>query len=202
VFGSFNQHAKISDECLALWCRVLNEVPAASLVVLDVRDRHIGKTLVRRFERNGIDRARIVLQGRQSFSDYFQSIGNVDIALDTFPYNGATTTFDTVWMGVPVVALQGDRPIARGSYSILKSLDAPELIARSADEYVEINCRLANSPEWRSELRSSLRRRLAASALMDASAFVAALEARYREIWTDWCARQSGHPLSEFEIGR
>ena len=129
VFGSFNQYVKISDECLALWCKVLSRVPESSLLVLDVRQPETRTTLLERIERNGIDPARVTTRGRQSIAEYFAAIGSVDIALDTFPYNGATTTLDTLWMGTPIVALRGDRAIARGCYSILKTLGADELIA-------------------------------------------------------------------------
>jgi predicted O-linked N-acetylglucosamine transferase (SPINDLY family) len=188
VFGSFNQFAKISDACLELWSRLLATVPAASLLILDVRDKEVRKTLLRRLDRYRIDPERVTLRGRESVPSYFQAIGNVDIALDTIPYNGGTTTMDTLWMGVPVVALCGDRGIARGSYSILQSLGAQDLIARDADEYVEINRRLAGSPEWRNHQRATLRYRMRTSPLMNAPQFTADLESAYRTVWSEWCA--------------
>jgi predicted O-linked N-acetylglucosamine transferase (SPINDLY family) len=187
VFGSFNQYAKISDACLDLWSRLLDAVPSASLVILDVRDKEVRKTLLRRLDRYRIDPARVTLRGRESVPNYFQAIGNVDIALDTIPYNGGTTTLDTLWMGVPVVGVRGDRGIARGTYSILRSLGAPELIAGDADEYVEINCRLAASAEWRNRLRATLRDRMLTSPLMNAPQFAADLESAYRTVWAEWC---------------
>ena len=135
----------------------------------------------------GVDPARIVASGRQNFADYFAAIGNLDVALDTIPYNGATTTLDTLWMGTPLVALKGDRAVARGAYSILSSLELSELIADTPEAYVDINVRLARDYEWRSRLRSSLRERLAASPLMDADTFVADLETCYRAMWRSWC---------------
>jgi predicted O-linked N-acetylglucosamine transferase (SPINDLY family) len=189
VFGSFNQYVKITDDCLALWCEVLSRVPDSSLLVLDVRQPETRASLLERVQRNGIDPSRIMTRGRQSIADYFRAIGNVDIAFDTFPYNGATTTLDTLWTGTPIVALRGDRPIARGSYSILRTLDADDLIGHSAEEYVKINVRLARDAAWRSRLRDTLRPRLETSPLMDAKAFTADLEARYREMWRAWCSR-------------
>jgi predicted O-linked N-acetylglucosamine transferase (SPINDLY family) len=188
VFGSFNQYSKISDACLELWSRVLAAVSYASLMILDVRDKEVRKVLLRRLERYRIDPARVSLRGREAVPSYFQAIGNVDIALDTIPYNGGTTTLDTLWMGVPVVALRGDRGIARSSYSILQSLGAQELIASDAEEYVDINSRLAASRQWRHRLRASLRDRLRASPLMDAPRFVSDLEAAYRAAWVRYCA--------------
>ncbi len=191
IFGSFNQYPKLSDACLAMWARILARVPHAELVVFDVRQVKSRETLSARMARAGIDPSRVTFRGRETLTNYFAALGNVDIALDTHPYNGATTTFDALWMGVPLVALRGDRGISRGSYSILQSLGAHELIARSVDEYVDINVRLAGNPEWRAELRRTLRPRLVASPLMDAERFTRALEVHYRAIWREWCAREA-----------
>jgi protein O-GlcNAc transferase len=190
VFGSFNQSAKITDSCLALWSRVLARLPDSELIVFDVRRTGSANSLLARLKALGIDPARVRLRGREPVRDYFAAIGNVDIALDTYPYNGGTTSLDALWMGVPVVGLKGDRGIARGTYSILQSLGADELIARSADEYVVVNERLARDTRWRRHLRESLRSRLSRSPLMDARGFTAALEDRYRAMWQAWCASQ------------
>jgi predicted O-linked N-acetylglucosamine transferase (SPINDLY family) len=194
VFGSFNQFRKISDTCLALWCRILRELPQAELLVMDVKTAEREKDLRDRVARNGIDPARITVRRRQVILDYFSTIGNVDIALDTFPYNGAATTLDTLWMGVPIVGLRGDRGISRGTYSILQSLGTTNLIARDVDDYVDVNIRLARDRNWRDELRTTLRSRLSASPLMDAAGFTSALEERYRGMWRAWC-EQTALPL-------
>ena len=191
VFGSFNQHAKLTGRTLALWSRILREMPRAELVVFDIRQEVVRDSVSRRMRSHGIDPDRVTMRGREAIVDYFAAIGNVDIALDTHPYNGATTTFDALWMGVPLVALRGDRGIARGSYSILRSLGADELIASSDDEYVDLNVRLATDTAWRHRLRDSLRERLAASPLMDTNGFTRALEGHYREAWRGWCAKRS-----------
>jgi predicted O-linked N-acetylglucosamine transferase (SPINDLY family) len=136
-----------------------------------------------------IEPGRVDIHGRTSILGYFAAIADVDIALDTFPYNGATTTLDTLWMGVPLVALRGERGVARSSYSILQSMGSPELIASSPDDYVERNVRLARDGAWRHTLRSTLRKRLAASPLMDATAFVADLETTYTDMCRAWCVR-------------
>ena len=188
VFGSFNQYVKISDACLDSWCRILMQLPDAELLVLDVRSEAMREDLLKRISRRGIDAERLKIRGRVEIFEYFNSIGNVDIALDTFPYNGATTTLDTLWMGTPLAALRGERGISRGCYSILKTLGADELIALNPDEYVDINVRLARDADWRTRLRDTLRPRLVASPLMDAKQFVADLEERYRQMWRAWCA--------------
>jgi predicted O-linked N-acetylglucosamine transferase (SPINDLY family) len=200
VFGSFNQYAKITDRCLALWSRILARVPHAELLVFDVRQEKTKDAFLARIKALGLDPARVTLRGREPVRDYFAALGNVDVALDTLPYNGATTTFDALWMGVPVVGLRGDRGIARGTYSILRTLHADDLIAHSDDEYVAINARLATDPGWRMRLREELRSRLAASPLMDVRGFTRALEDAYRAMWRAWCAssqRAAPGPLDE-----
>jgi protein O-GlcNAc transferase len=193
IFGSFNQYPKVSDFCLDLWCQILVQVPEAKLVVLGVPGGNTQVALRHRLVGRGIDPDRVEVRDRTGILEYFAAIASVDIALDTFPYNGATTTFDILWMGVPLVALYGDRGIARGGYSILQSLNLPELIAHNPAEYVDINVRVARDRVWRDGLRTTLRSRLAASPLMDGPLFVAELEAAYRQMWRAWCS--SARPI-------
>jgi predicted O-linked N-acetylglucosamine transferase (SPINDLY family) len=188
MFGSFNQYAKITDATLALWSRVLRFESNWELVVFDVRHAAARDRLRDRMQRHGIDVDRVTYRGRAPIREYLGAIGNVDIALDTLPYNGATTALDVLWMGVPVVGLRGDRGIARGTYSILRTLEADDLIAKSPEEFVEINLRLAQDGAWRARLRDTLRQRLEISPLMDSRTFTSALEQRYRAMWGEWCA--------------
>jgi predicted O-linked N-acetylglucosamine transferase (SPINDLY family) len=198
VFGSFNQAAKISDVTLSLWARILSALPNAELVVLDVRQAATGAALRRRMAEHGIDTRRVSMVGRLGIDAYFAAIGDVDVALDTTPYNGATTTLDTLWMGVPIVALRGDRGVSRGCYSILSSLGVDDLIARTSDEYVDVNVRLAVDSTWRKRLRATLHELLIDSPLMDVVGFTSALESRYVEMWREWCA-SGRHPN---DVGR
>jgi len=139
VFGSFNQYAKISDACLDLWCRVLGAIPGSRLVVLDVPPGKARDHLRDRLIAQGTDPDRVSIRGREAIRGYFTAIGNVDIALDTFPYNGGTTTLDTLWMGVPVVVQSADRAVARSDYSIMQSVKIRELVAAGPEEYVTEN---------------------------------------------------------------
>ena len=191
VFGSFNQLQKIGDASLDIWCSVLRALPEAELLVIDVSEERSRRTLLDKFAQRSIVPERVTLRGRMDILEYFGTIGNVDIALDPYPYNGATTTLDTLWMGTPMVALEGDRGVARGGYSILRSLGLDELIAGATpEEYVDVNVRLAHDGIWRKALRASLRARMEASPLMDTSKFVAALEAGYRQMWRNWCSTE------------
>ena len=182
VFGSFNQFWKISDSCLDLWLEILQRTPGAELRVVGVPQGKTTDAFRARVEQCGIPADRIRLSPRLDIQQYFAAIADVDIALDTMPYNGATTTLDALWMGVALVALAGDRAVARSATSILSTLGLPELVARTEAEYVDINVRLARDGEWRSRLRATLRTRLLRSPLMDSAQFTRDLEARYREI--------------------
>ena len=182
IFGSFNQFPKISAACLDLWCEVLRRAPRAELQVLGVPQ---GKTATRFLDslaQRGVGADRVTLHPRLDIAAYFSAIGHVDIAFDTFPYNGATTTLDTLWMGVPLVALRGDRGIARGGVSILETLGLPELIASTKADFVDRNLCLVNDIGRRHELRRTLRQQLERSPLMDAAGFTRDLENGYREM--------------------
>ena len=183
VFGSFNQYRKIGDACLDLWCPILARVTRARLTIIDFEAPWLRHTLLDRLSARGVAPERVSILGRLDVPEYFRTLGTVDIALDSFPYNGATTTLDSLWMGTPVVAFRGDRGIARGSYSIMQSLGLGELCARTQDEYVEINTRLARDASWRKFLSARLRPMLKQSPLMDGHQFVADLEAAYRSMW-------------------
>jgi protein O-GlcNAc transferase len=180
VFGSFNQMAKVSDGCLDLWSEVLCRVPGSVLRVHAVPDDVAKVDLLARLAGRGIDASRVETRGRVPTAEYLAAIADVDIALDSMPYNGGTTTLDTYYMGVPLVALAGARGISRGSYSIAKSAGLEELVAHSTAEYVERNVALANDPAARLALRRSIRPRLEASPLMDPARFTRDLEALYR----------------------
>jgi protein O-GlcNAc transferase len=116
----------------------------------------------------------------------------IDIALDPFPYNGTTTTCQALWMGVPVVALRGDRHASRVGASLLTQIGLTDLIADSIGAYVEIAVALASDPARLADLRHSLRRRMAASSLCDAGGFARKTEHAYRTMWQRWC--EATHP--------
>ncbi|HTQ00552.1 MAG TPA: tetratricopeptide repeat protein [Casimicrobiaceae bacterium] len=182
VFGSFNQFFKVSGTSLALWQEILHAVPGATLRIIGVPPGRTTDALSQRFAHAGIAPERIEVRPRVSVPDYFNGLADVDVALDTTPYNGATTTLDALWMGVPVVALRGDRSVARSGVSILATLGVPELVAATPLEYVRLNVELARDAARREALRAGLRQRLLASPLMDAAAFTRDLESHYTRL--------------------
>jgi predicted O-linked N-acetylglucosamine transferase (SPINDLY family) len=116
-----------------------------------------------------------------------QTYERIDIAFDPFPWGGGITTFNALWMGVPVVTLAGQTTVGRGGASILSNLGEPKLIASTKQDYVQIATNLANDLPRLMELRHTLRQRMRASPLMDALRFARNMEAVYREMWRKWC---------------
>jgi len=191
VFSSQNQFAKVSDRCLKLWAQILSKLPNAQLRIASVPPGRGASQILERLERFGISSDRVETVGRVPMKKYLAAFNEIDVALDSMPYNGATTVLDTLWMGVPIVALVGDRSISRGTYSILKTLGRDDLIAETPEKYVDLNVSLATDIEWRSELHRTLREQLQRSPLMDISRFTEDLEAVYRTMWHEWCATRS-----------
>ena len=184
TFGSFNNFAKVTDKVLHLWAKILRAVPRSRLflktAVFDASDGR--EEALRRLEAAGIDLARGRTEGHTA--EYLAAYGEVDIALDTFPYPGGGTTCDALYMGVPVVTWAGARHGARFGASILKNIGlADACCARTADEYAEKACALAADAASLAVLRRTLRTRMEASPLMDAARYMLHLEAAYEKIW-------------------
>lgn len=194
TFGSFNNFAKISDTCLANWAKVLAAVPEARL---RVKSRHIENpqthALLRsRFAAVGGDVARLdMVGGTERSDDHLKQYGEVDIALDTFPYGGMTTTCEALLMGVPVLTVSGERTASRYATAVLSCMGLEDLVAGDADQMAAIAARLAGDREGLRTLRASLRERMLASPLGDATDFTRAMEDAYRDMWAQWCATQT-----------
>ena len=185
TFGCLNNLVKVTDQVVAAWSAVLAAVPGSRLLLLGAaRDENTA----RRFARHGIDPGRVEVAGRRPRAEYFALHHRVDIGLDPFPFNGDNTICDALWMGVPSVALVGDRFAARRGLSHLSAVNLGDLAAASVEEYVGTAVRLAADLPALADLRAGLRDRVGDSPLGDAPAYVADLEAAYRAMWRAWCA--------------
>jgi protein O-GlcNAc transferase len=190
TFGSFNSPSKLTDATLRLWARVLAAVPEARLLfkgaaleepAQQVRHRE-------RFVRAGLPAERIEFLGRTpGTAEHLACYGRVDIALDTFPYHGTTTTCEALWMGVPVVSLAGDRHVSRVGASLLTAAGHPEWIAGSADDYVRLAAGLAADRGRLAAIRAGLRDDLRRGPLLDAAGQGARFGATLRMCWRRWC---------------
>jgi predicted O-linked N-acetylglucosamine transferase (SPINDLY family) len=185
TFASLNNLAKLNPAVLALWARVLGEVPAARLVIQGqaLDDGPHRRRFAALAAECGLPRERVELRGFTSLEEATRAYHGIDIALDPFPFSGGMTSFEALWMGVPVVTLEQPLVHGRQSLSMLHNLGLPELVARDADDYVAIARRLATDRPRLAELRRALRPRFAASPLMDYAAFAKHLEAAYRHFW-------------------
>ena len=181
-FGSLNNFVKVNEGLRELWAQLVASVPGSRLL-LHIKETRARLGLLEFFAERGVSSDRISLIGYQNGPDYMATYGQIDIALDTTPFAGGTTSFDALWMGVPLVTLAVERSSSRGGASILTSLGRPDWIARSPEEYIAIAQRLAADPQALAAIRSGLRTELQASPLMDNAGFTRELEDLYRQAW-------------------
>ncbi|MHB1204889.1 MAG: O-linked N-acetylglucosamine transferase, SPINDLY family protein, partial [Rhodospirillaceae bacterium] len=186
TFGSFNKLAKISDAAVRLWAQVLGRQPGSRLVVKSkpLTEESTRLRLAARFAGLGVDPQRLELTGwRPDDGDHMGLYGRIDIALDTFPYNGTTTTCEALWMGVPVLTLKGTGHTARVSASLLTAVGLPEWIAETPEAFGAIAAANAADLPALARLREGLRERVSRSALCDAPTHARGVEAAYRALW-------------------
>ncbi|MCJ2024792.1 tetratricopeptide repeat protein [Methylobacterium sp. J-067] len=195
TFGVMNRFEKVSDAALQTWGRILAAIPDARLfmVVGDVNTPEVRQQVDERLGRAGIDLDRVILQPRVT-SGYFELYHQIDIALDPFPYNGGTTSCDTLSMGVPFVTLCGATAPERAGAVVLGSVELDELVATSQDAYVATAVTLATDRERLARTREGLRERFFAGPMTDHARLAGEVGKAFRAMWTRWatgepCAR-------------
>jgi predicted O-linked N-acetylglucosamine transferase (SPINDLY family) len=182
TFGCLNAFQKTNGAVLELWARVLHAIPGSRLVLL-APPGETRKRVLEAFAREKVESDRVTLVGRRPRLEYLASYHDIDVSLDTFPYNGHTTSLDAFWMGVPVVTLVGDTVVGRAGLCQAMNLGLAELVATTPDEYVERAVALTRDLPRLAKLRSELRSRMERSPLMDAERFARNLETAYRSAW-------------------
>ena len=185
-FASFNHASKVNDDRLRVWARILQRVERSSLLVWGVADEQaaqIRKVLLDA----GVDAARLEFSGRTALPQQLAMYQRTDIALDTFPYSGVTATFNSLWMGVPVLTQVGEVAASRSTFSILSALGLEDWSANTADALVDTIVRKAADLPALAHLRAGLRERLESSPLMDGPGFARQLEKAYRAMWRAHC---------------
>lgn len=183
TFGSFNSALKITSVMCRRWGELLSRVPNSRLLMVDINSEQKRESIRFDLFEMGISDDRIEFLPRVDLPVYYDLFSFIDISLDTFPYGGGTTTFDSLWMGVPVVTATGWTPASRSAASILSALGLDAWVAPSIDRYVEVAAGLAEDHQTIVELRRTLRQKLKASPLTDEATFVRDLEAAYRQMW-------------------
>jgi predicted O-linked N-acetylglucosamine transferase (SPINDLY family) len=189
TFGSFNNFAKVTPQVFALWAKILNEIPDSRLILKgrSFHDKTTCNYTINMFTQRGIAAERITLQYWDQSPKHLESYNLVDIGLDTLPFNGATTTCEALWMGVPVITLAGTAYHSRVGVSLLSNVGLPDLVANTPDEYISIAVNLAKDLNRLKSLRGYLRNIMRYSPLCNAKKFTLNLEMCYRTMWEIWC---------------
>jgi predicted O-linked N-acetylglucosamine transferase (SPINDLY family) len=187
TFGCFNNFCKINHEVLRLWARVLADVGNSRLLLMATQGAHRAR-LLSQMQQLGVEAGRIEFVAPCARADYMKLYHSEDVALDTTPYTGHSTSLDAFWMGVPVPTLAGDLPHARAGLSLLMNLRLPHLVASDHDEFVRLHRELCSDLAALASMRGELRTRMRESTLLDAPAFARGIERTYRTMWRTWCA--------------
>ena len=200
TFGSFNNFAKVSEEVLYMWRAILDGVPRSRLIlkgkIFSIDD---GKQLVRaRLNKISFPLDRV--EFRPYSPDYLTQYADIDIALDTFPYTGGTTTCEALYMGVPVIAFKGKTHGARLSSSILAAADVNELVAHSPMDYVKKAIQLSRRKELVAAYHVGLREHVKNSALMDKQKYLRELGKTYRAVWRECCRSIANKKFNTFKL--
>jgi predicted O-linked N-acetylglucosamine transferase (SPINDLY family) len=193
TFGCLNNPCKLTDATLRLWGAVLQAVESARLLLLAPPGRHRAR-LARRLAAYGIAAERVDFAPHRSRDHYLRAYHDIDISLDTLPYNGHTTSLDSLWMGVPTITRIGETCVGRGGLSQLHQIGLRELAADSDAGFVDAAAALAGDLPRLARLRQELRSRMECSPLMDAPRYARHVEAAYRGMWTRYCTSHAGLP--------
>ena len=188
TFGCFNNFIKASPQTLQLWARVLAATSNSRMLIHSQTGSHLDRVRAI-FQNMGVNPDRLEFFGFLPADEYWRQHYRIDIALDTTPYAGGTTTCDALWMGVPVVTLAGHTAVGRSGVSLLTNAGLAEFVARAPDQYVQIANQIAGDLPRLASLRTHARERLGRSSLMNAPRFASDFENAMRRLWASWCAK-------------
>jgi predicted O-linked N-acetylglucosamine transferase (SPINDLY family) len=182
TFGCLNNFYKLRPPVIDAWTKLLFNFPTSRLIVHARPGTHC-RRMLDRFKDGGVDPQRIEFVDAQPLAAYFNTYRRIDIALDSFPFPGATTTLDALWSGVPVVTLAGSSAVSRAGASILSNIALTDLIAHDTDHYTDIARSLAADLPRLSDLRATLRQKMRSSPLTDVPRFARDIEHAFRDMW-------------------
>ncbi|MCX8146608.1 MAG: tetratricopeptide repeat protein [Azovibrio sp.] len=196
TFACLNNFRKVSQAAIRLWAEILARTPGSRLILVarGGQDGTLVRYIERQFAQHGVAPERLDIRGIMSTHAYFDSYNEADLCLDPFPFNGGTTGYDSIWMGVPFITWPGDMLVSRMGKIILENVGLSELVVESAAAYADLAVALATDRQRLLALRAGLRERMRASPLMDAPRMARALEQAFRGMWRRWCAAAVAAP--------
>lgn len=194
TFGSLCSRYKITPQVLQAWCDILTRCPTARLVLRNggLKEPSERAHLLGQFTSRGVESERVQLLGSAAHWEFLETYSQIDIALDTFPYNGGTTTTEAIWQGVPVIAYSGPTWASRTSATLLREGNLGDWVASDLAGYVEFAVTVGNNPDTSRrlvELRTNMRTQLRASPVCDTQQFARDMEQLYRDAWRAWCKK-------------
>jgi len=186
TFGSLNKLAKINDDVIELWSKILLAIPNSKILIKnrDLEDQKIAQNFIERFKKQKIDENRLILRGKsKTRKELLLTYNEIDIALDPFPFQGNTSTCESIWMGVPVITLKGDRYLFHFGESINANLNMYDWVANNPDEYVSKAMKFSSNINQLSEIRKRLRQTMLESPVCDAVRFATHFD---KLLWDTW----------------
>ena len=189
TFGAFNNINKVGEDSIKLWAALLRSLPTSRLLMVTVPEGEVRERITGQFVACGVAAERLSFQGKLPSHEFRLLLQQVDITLDPFPINGATTTCESLWLGVPVLTLVGERFLSRAGLSVLSAAQMSDFTVKTPTEYINTATLLANNLALLADIRMGLREHLKATPLFDQRRFTQNLERIYREVWASWCNR-------------
>ena len=189
TFASTNNPAKITDRMLELWARILHRVPGSRLLIAGTAEQGRSRMLSR-LHHGGVQSERVEFRDRMAHPEFWALHRRIDVLLDTYPFNGGTTSCEALWLGVPVVSLAGRHMPARAGVSLLTHIGLADFVVSSEEQYVDVAAALGRDVPRLGALRAGMRQRIQASGLLDAPRYTRGLEDLYRAAWRAWCTRR------------
>ena len=197
TFGSFNRAGKIRRSVVALWAQLLRALPNSRMLLAGMPATDKEGTLIEWFAQEGIERGRLSFHTRSDMAHYLGLHHQVDVCLDTFPYNGGTTTLHALWMGVPTLTLTGDTPASRTGACVLGHVGLDAFVAYDAEDFVHKGVSWADNLAALQDIRAEMRERFAKSAMSQPELIAESLQRALRIMWQRWC---QGLPAESFEV--
>jgi protein O-GlcNAc transferase len=189
TFGCINKLSKINDEVIFLWAEILLSIPKSQLLIKNrnLHNKSIADSIIKKFESKNITKKRIIFIGEsETRKESLETYNKIDITLDPFPYQGNTTTCESVWMGVPVLTLKGDRYLSHFGESINSNLNMNDWIAKSKEEYISKAIKFSSNIKELTRIRTNLRHKALSSPVFNAPKFAVHFNDMILKIWKNF----------------